>query len=73
MSTMLGSLEESPGNDFGTLTFFRNRLRRIAMSNIPKKDVNATIDLLEVVVKGHWIACACEIPKWMESLPYHLA
>ena len=36
------------------------------MSKEPKKDVNATIDLLEVVVKSHWIACACDV-AWMQS------
>lgn len=31
------------------------------MSNDPKKDVNATIDFLDAVVTGHWVACACQI------------
>ena len=31
------------------------------MSKEPKKDVNATIDFFEVVLHGHWLACACEI------------
>ncbi len=33
----------------------------MTVSNDPKKDVDATIDFLYTVVKGHWIACACEI------------
>ena len=47
--------------DYGTLAFFRVRLNRSAVSKEPKKDVNATIDFLEAVIIGHWIACACEI------------
>lgn len=31
------------------------------MSKDPKKEVNATIDFLEAVVTGHWVACACDI------------
>lgn len=50
----------SPG-DYGTLGFFRNRLNRIAVTKDPKKDVNATLDFLETVIKGHWLASACDI------------
>ena len=31
------------------------------MSKDPKKDVNACIDLISTVVKGHFLACACDI------------
>ena len=31
------------------------------VSNDPKKEVDATIDFLYTVIKGHWLACACEI------------
>ena len=41
--------------------FFRNQLNRVAVSNDPKKEVNATIDFLFTIIKGHWLACACEI------------
>lgn len=41
--------------------FFRNKLNRTSVSSDPKKEVDATIDFLNTVVKGHWIACACEI------------
>ena len=41
--------------------FFRNKLNRTSLSNDPKKQVDATIDFVNTVVKGHWIACACEI------------
>lgn len=55
------SLYNKSSADHGTLAFFRTRLNRIAVSKDPKKDVNATIDFLEAVVHGHWLACACEI------------
>ena len=45
----------------GTLMFFRNKLNRTSLSTDPKKQVDATIDFVNTVVKGHWIACACEI------------
>ena len=44
-----------------TLMFFINKLNRTTLSNDPKKQVDATIDFVYTVVKGHWIACACEI------------
>lgn len=47
--------------DHGTLMFFRNRLNRIAVTKDPKKEVDATIDFLYTVLKGHWLACACNI------------
>ena len=31
------------------------------MTNDPKKDVDACIDLIYAVVKGHFLACACEL------------
>lgn len=47
--------------DHGTLAFFRSRLNRIAVSKDPKKDVNACIDFIYTVTKGHFLACACEL------------
>lgn len=41
--------------------FFRNKLNRTSISKDVKKQVDATIDILYTVVKGHWVACACEI------------
>lgn len=41
--------------------FFRNKLNRITLTRDPKKQVDATIDFIYTVVKGHWIACACEV------------
>lgn len=46
--------------DHGTLRHFRDILRRVAVGKDIKKDVNACIDLLVTVVKGHWIAYACK-------------
>lgn len=31
------------------------------MTKDHKKDVNATLDFLDAVIKGHWLACACEL------------
>ena len=47
----------------GTLTFFRNKLGRTSVSKEPKKSVDATIEFLDTVTKGHWLAYACEILK----------
>ena len=55
------TLYRDSASNHGTLKFFRNKLNRTSVSNDPKKEVDATIDFLTTVVKGHWIACACEI------------
>ena len=55
------SLYKKSSGDHGTLAFFRSRLNRVAVTKEPKKDVNATVDFLEAVIKGHWLACACDI------------
>lgn len=47
--------------DHGTLAFFRNHLRRTAVTSEPKKDVNACVDLIYTAMKGHILACACEV------------
>ena len=44
----------------GTLSFFRTQINCIAVSKDPKKEVNACIDFLDAIIKGHWLACACE-------------
>ena len=41
--------------------FFRNKLDRTSLSKEVKKQVDATIDFLYTVVKGHWVACACDL------------
>ena len=52
---------DQSSSDHGTLTYFRNRLNRIAVTKEPKKDVDACIDLIYTVAKGHFLACACDI------------
>lgn len=47
--------------DHGTLAFFRGKLNRVAVSKEPKKSVDACIEFLDAVMKGHWLGCACEI------------
>ena len=44
----------------GHFTFFRNKLGRITVTKDYKKDVNALLDFLEIVIKGHWLAYACD-------------
>ena len=40
--------------------FFRNRLHHVAVEKEPKKEVDATLDLLYTIIKGHWLAHACK-------------
>ncbi len=54
------------------LSLFRDRLGRKAVKQDPKKDVNACVDLFETVVKGHWLACACNV-LGVHSVDYHLS
>ena len=55
------SLYKKSAGDRGTVTFFKNLLNRVAVTNEPKRDVDATVDFLQTVIKGHWLACACQI------------
>ena len=52
---------QSSARDHGTLGFFRSKLNQIKVTKDVKKDVNATLDFLLTVVKGHLLAAACEI------------
>ena len=52
---------KNSSGDHGTLAYFRSRLNRIAVTKDPKKDVNACVDFINTVVKGHFVACACEV------------
>ena len=54
-------LYKNSARSHGTLMFFRNKLNRTSLSKDVKKRVNATVDIINTVVKGHWLACACEI------------
>lgn len=49
----------SSSRDHGTLGFFKSKLNRVTIKNDPKKDVNATVDFLMTVTKGHLLAAAC--------------
>ena len=55
------TLYKKSATSHGTLMFFRNKLNRTSLSKDVKKHVDATIDLIYTVVKGHWVACACDI------------
>ena len=55
------SLYSKSASDHGTLAFFRSKLNRVAIKKDPKKCVDAAIEFLEAVTKGHWLACACDI------------
>ena len=52
---------QTSARDHGTLGFFRSKLNRITVTKDVKKDVNATLDFLLTVIKGHLLAIACEI------------
>ena len=45
--------KQSSASDHGTLGFFRCKLNRTTVSTDVKKDVNAALDFLLTVVKGH--------------------
>ncbi len=47
--------------DHGTLAYFRGKLNRVSVSKEPKKSVDACIEFLDTVMKGHWLGCACEV------------
>ena len=47
--------------EHGTLAFFRSRLHRLAVSKDPRKEVDACVDFITTVVKGHFLACACTL------------
>ena len=47
--------------DHGSLGYFKSLLNRTAVKQDPKKDVNASLDFLLTVVKGHFLAAACWI------------
>lgn len=46
--------------DHGSLRYFRDVLHRVTVGKDIKKDVNACIDLLLTIVKGHWVSYACK-------------
>ena len=60
---MWKTLYGKSAGDHGTLAFFRSHLRRIPVTTDPKKDINACVDLIYTVMKGHILASACEVLK----------
>ena len=54
-------LYSKSSSDHSTLAFFRSWLNRVAVTKDPKKSVDASVELLEAITKGHWLGCACEI------------
>ena len=55
------TLYSQSSRDHGTLGHFKSLLNRTSISKDPKKDVNAAVDFLLTVVKGHMLAAACQI------------
>lgn len=47
--------------DHGTLGFFRSLLNRNTVTVDVKKAVDDTLDFLEAVIKGHFLAAACSV------------
>ena len=47
--------------DHGTLNYFRALLNRRTVTSNPKKAVDANIEFIITVVKGHLLAYACEL------------
>ena len=53
-------LRQSAG-DHGTLGYFRSLLNRNTITTDPKKAVDANLEFLDTVFKGHLLASACKI------------
>ena len=68
---MWKALYGKSAGDHGTLAFFRNQLRRTAVTSDPKKDVDACVDLILTVLKGHILQAACDVLK-VDSLESQL-
>ena len=47
--------------DHGSLGYFKSLLNHRIVTKDPKKDVNASLDLLLTVVKRHFLSAACRI------------
>ena len=54
-------LFKSSSRDHGTLGHFCSLLRRLPAAKKPKDEVNACVDILLTILKGHYIAAACSI------------
>ena len=67
------SLYGNTSRDHRTLGYFRSVLNQTSVPNDPKKDVNACVDFLLTVFKGHILACAYTIlgvTNLESSLPF---
>ena len=47
--------------DYGTFGYFCSLLGRLPKARQPKKDMNACMDVLFTVLKGHYVAYACKL------------
>ena len=54
-------LFKSSSRDHGTLGHFCSLLRCLPAAKKPKDEVNACVDILLTILKGHYIAAACSI------------
>ena len=79
LHTIVGNLEDfvqTLSRDHRTLGCFQSLLNRYNVKDL-KKEVDASIDFLLTVVKGHFLACACKILgitslKSRVALPPHI-
>ena len=58
---MWKALHGASSRDHGTLAFFKSKLNRVSVKKDPKKDVNASLEFLMTITKGHIMAAACKI------------
>lgn len=61
MQVIWKTLYGQTSRDHGTLGYFKSLLNRTTVKNDPKKEVNASLEFLLTVVKGHILAVACEV------------
>lgn len=61
MQVIWKTLYGQTSRDHGTLGYFKSLLNRTTVKNDPKKEVNASLEFLLTVVKGHILAVACEL------------
>ena len=61
MQVIWKTLYGQSSGDHGTLGYFRSLLNRNTVNADTKKAVDANLDFLSTVVKGHLLACACRI------------
>ena len=52
---------KASSKDHGTFGYFCSMLGRFPNARNPKKDMNACMDVLFTVLKGHYVAYACKL------------